>query len=114
MLGYATSRGIVLDVNAAGNGWFIDPTLNQDEEFLPASSGLLSAINPAAMNRMDLLTVVMHELGHKLGLDDIHSQLHPDALMNETLSIGTRRLPTSEELDEAFADDSLFDSLLLN
>ncbi len=115
LLGYATGRGIVLDVNAAGNGWFIDPTLSQDEEFSPVpGAGLLTAVNPAAVNRMDLLTVVMHELGHKLGLGDIHSQLHPDALMNETLSAGTRRLPTSEDLDEAFADDSLFDSLLLN
>ena len=115
LLGYATNRGIVLDVNAAGNGWFIDPTLGQDEEFAPApGTGLLTAVAPAAMNRMDLLTVVMHELGHKLGLDDIQSQLHPDALMNETLSAGTRRLPTSDEVDEAFADGSLLDSLLLN
>ncbi len=114
LVGYSTTRGIVLDVNAAGNGWFIDPTLGQDEEFAPSGAGLLTAVNPAAMNRMDLLTVVMHELGHKLGLDDIHSQLHPDALMNDTLSTGTRRLPTSKELDEAFADDSLFDSLLLD
>lgn len=113
LLGLATTGGIVLDVNAAGNGWFIDPTPGRDEEFAGTGSEL-RAIDLSAARRMDLLTVVMHELGHKLGLDDLHSQLHPDALMTAKLPVGTRRLPTSEELDEAFTDDSLFDSLLLN
>lgn len=112
-LGLATTGGIVLDVNAAGNGWFIDPTPDQDEEFSGTGSGL-TAIDLTAARRMDLLTVIMHELGHKLGLDDLRSQLHPDALMSATLPVGTRRLPTSEEFDEAFTDGSLFDSLLLD
>ncbi|MCA9071903.1 MAG: hypothetical protein KDA84_23405, partial [Planctomycetaceae bacterium] len=112
-LGLATTGGIVLDVDAAGNGWFIDPTPDRDEEFANTGNGL-TAINLSAIGRMDLLTVIMHELGHKLGLDDLHSQLHPDALMSARLPVGTRRLPTSEELDEAFTDESLFDSLLLD
>jgi hypothetical protein len=42
-----------------------------------------------AFGRMDLLTVVMHELGHVLGFAD----LDPNAgeLMSETLDAGTRR-----------------------
>ncbi len=115
LLGLATSTGILLDVDAAGNGWFIDPTMDQDEEFRSvAGSNNLEAVEAVAANRVDLLTVVLHEMGHKLGLGDLHSHLHPDALMNGTLGTGTRRLATSEELDEAFTDDGLFDSLLLD
>ncbi len=61
-----------MDVNAAGNGWFIDPTPAVDEEF--ASSGSqqqLTAVDPRALDRIDLLTVVEHELGHVAGLSDI-------------------------------------------
>ncbi len=50
----------------------------------------------AADGRMDLLTVMMHELGHVLGLDDLDSLDNHDDLMAETLAIGFRRLRTSE------------------
>jgi hypothetical protein len=43
---------------------------------------------------MDLLTVVMHELGHALGLEHEDPHEHPDALMAETLEAGARRIPT--------------------
>jgi hypothetical protein len=43
-----------------------------------------------ADGRMDLLTVVMHELGHVIGFDDVDAD---DAdLMSETLDAGTRQL----------------------
>ncbi|MDQ1549497.1 MAG: large repetitive protein, partial [Microbacteriaceae bacterium] len=53
-LGEASGRSIVLDDDAAGWGW----------------------------SRMDLLTVVRHEIGHALGAD------HGSGLMSETLSPG--------------------------
>jgi hypothetical protein len=115
LLGLASTSGIVFDVDAAGNGWFIDPTPDLDEEFARVPGGnSLAAVDASAVGRVDLLSVVLHELGHKLGLEDLHSQLHPDALMNATLPTGTRRLPGSEDMDEAFTDEGLFDSLLLD
>ena len=39
---------------------------------------------------MDLLTVVMHELGHVLGLEDLDPDTHD--LMSETLDAGVRGL----------------------
>jgi hypothetical protein len=43
-----------------------------------------------------LLTVVMHELGHSLGLDDLATAPHDTSLMGETLGIGMRRVPNTE------------------
>jgi hypothetical protein len=40
---------------------------------------------------MDLLTVLMHELGHILGFD--HEE---EGVMAETLATGTRRSPTAD------------------
>jgi hypothetical protein len=42
---------------------------------------------------MDLLTVVMHEMGHVLGFED--SDPNAGALMSGTLDAGTRRLSDS-------------------
>ena len=42
---------------------------------------------------MDLLTVVMHELGHELGLADLSVSTAAHALMAESITTGIRRLP---------------------
>ena len=68
-LGETEGNVVYLDANAAGNGWFVDPTPAQNEEF-SASAGRqqLRAVDPRAVDHIDLLTVVEHELGHVLGL----------------------------------------------
>jgi hypothetical protein len=81
MLGQASGHTITLDRNAADWGWFIDPTPRDDSEFtMPGDQG--------EQGRMDLLTVLMHEMGHVLGRE--HEQA---GLMAETLLPGVRELP---------------------
>ena len=47
---------------------------------------------------MDLLTAVMHELGHVLGHDDLDAASHPTDLMSESLSVGIRHAPLAESV----------------
>lgn len=82
-LGLASGNTIWLDDNAAGWGWFLDSTPWEDSEFLtPGDQG--------EQGRMDLLSVLSHELGHLLGHD--HAE---DGVMAETLAPGVRTLDVS-------------------
>jgi hypothetical protein len=99
LLGWATPGRIQIDVDAAGHGWFVDPTPYEDTEFEARneSASLAARVGSEAENRVDLLTAVMHELGHLSGEMDETS----DNLMGGLLWLGTRRLPA---IDSAFAD----------
>jgi hypothetical protein len=78
-LGRADDGVIWVDDNAAGWGWFVDRSARNDSEFTRGG-------NQGEKNRMDLLTVLSHELGHLLG--ETHAG---DGVMQETLAAGTRR-----------------------
>jgi hypothetical protein len=89
-LGLAVGSTIMVDDNAAGWGWFVDPTPGNDSEFTTPG-------NQGEQNRMDLLTVLMHEMGHVLG------QNHESTgLMAESLAEGERLSP--RVVDHCFAD----------
>jgi Ca2+-binding RTX toxin-like protein len=82
-LGLADQNTIFIDADAAGWGWYIDPTPQDDVEFTePAGDD---------EGRMDLLTVVMHEIGHVLGYDDLADDA--DDLMTDDLDTGERLNP---------------------
>lgn len=107
LLGQASGNTITLDVDAAGYGWFIDATPGEDSEFDPDYAAKHDGeISPAA-NRVDLLTVVMHEMGHLLGWE--HSD-DPNDLMYETLPLGTRRTWSNELIDRFFETDDQLES----
>jgi hypothetical protein len=97
-LGTGPIAQITLDTTAAGHGWYIDYTPYLNDEYLPTSNPLEWIAKPGseAEGKMDLLTVLLHEYGHALGLD--HSADSHD-LMATTLLPGVRRLPSAEELD---------------
>ena len=99
MLGEAVGKTILIDRDAAGYGWFVDPTPAMDEEFTLPSNQQLRAIDPRAVDRIDLLTVVEHELGHVLGLKDLSAST--DDLMSGVLGIGVRRDPSHQDAVDA-------------
>jgi RHS repeat-associated protein len=89
-LGVALPDGILIDKDAAGYGWFVDLTPNDDDEFTYLAANALAArSNTAADGRADLLTTVMHEMGHVLGYaDDTLGDL-----MDALLPCSVRRTP---------------------
>ena len=109
LLGGALPGAIVLDTNAAGLGWYIDPTPLSDEEF-PGDN--LTALTSPAAGHVDLLTVLLHELAHQLGGTDLDAGEFPNRLLADSLPPGQRRLPNSEDLDNLFANGDVLNELL--
>lgn len=95
-----SERMIWIDDDAAGHGWFVDPTPRDDREFRPGVGGELvaSTSRSPATDLMDLLTVIEHELGHVIGLDDLASHADADSLMTETLAPSIRRAASPANL----------------
>jgi hypothetical protein len=94
-LGLASFPNIAIDTHADGYGWFIDPTPLDDVEFsnrvFPTHA--YATQSSAAAGRPDLLTTVMHEMGHMLGIPDDYNAGNQDNLMYGMLTLGERRLP---------------------
>lgn len=90
-LGSSTGGAISIDVDGAGYGWFVDTTPGDDAEF--SGSGTRLTGEGAAASRIDLLTVLLHELGHQAGLDDTYLLSDRDDLMYGYINVGERRVP---------------------
>jgi hypothetical protein len=97
-LGRAEDGVIWLDDNAAGWGWFVDRTPRSDSEFTRRG-------NQGERNRIDLLSVLTHEVGHVLGAEHAAG-----GVMQETLDAGVRRTVGSitTTIDSPGASPTLF------
>lgn len=97
---------ITLDIDAAGYGWFIDPTPFTSEEFLPSAISHQFSADPEglAAGKIDLMTVLMHELGHVMGLGHVSSAVDGTRLMAGSIDPGIRRLPSALDLGPVDSD----------
>jgi len=112
-LGQATDTIVLIDDDAAGFGWFVDPTPFDDTEFRRENTDgeLLAKHSSLAYGDMDLLTVVMHELGHVLGYEDVDPGTAD--LMSATLDASTRRL-NIENINVSSVDTTVSTYLEMN
>jgi hypothetical protein len=104
ILAYTNGTTITLDADAAGFGWFMDPTPSTDSEFRTTGNAVVFKAVPSsqAAGHMDLLTVLEHELGHILGYPDVNPGTPgSDSLMTFTLGTGERRLPPGVSANHA-------------
>lgn len=102
VLGWAKQDGstVYIDTNAAGYGWEYEVQSATGDPGPFASSSQLWT--PSSPPRMDLLTVLAHELGHVLGRHDLDPVAHSRDVMAGSLAVGQSRLPAS-----SLATDSL-------
>ena len=84
LLGLTVGETIYIDSDAAGHGWFVDDTPEDDAEFRDGTA----IYGSGAEGDIDLLSVLMHEYGHVLGFDH-------DSLLAGTLDAGTRIVPVN-------------------
>ncbi|WDD36491.1 CARDB domain-containing protein (plasmid) [Nostoc sp. UHCC 0926] len=108
-LGLTQGNVITLDQDAAGIGWFIDLTPDDDSEFNPIE-------NSPVETKIDLLSALVHEMGHVLGISHVD---YGTSVMDATLPPGVRRFPTWEDIHSTHeisseSTESNFDTLDTN
>jgi hypothetical protein len=112
ILGASSPGHIALDSDGAGYGWFIDATPGEDGEYRGSGIQLTADAAGPAQGLMDALTVIMHELGHQIGLDDDYGAGGHDELMHGTINPGERRLPEGVfEMDSGMSHADLVHGL---
>lgn len=84
------------------DSWFVDATPYDDTEFeiIVTETHREASQSSEAFGRIDLLTVVMHELGHVLG-----KAHEPNGVMLDTLAVSTRVYPGHADESE---DEDVF------
>jgi hypothetical protein len=102
-LGESGANYVQIDRNAGGKGWYTGTDSASDSLFGRAVSNTRRYTDPlsAPAGHLDLLTAIEHEMGHKLGLDDLYAQRDRNNLMYGYLTTGERRLPAQGQAQNA-------------
>ena len=89
---------VYIDTDAAGHGWYVDATPDDDAEVAASADGStwIATADSVAATTVDLLSVILHELGHVVGNEHSTDGLLP------TLATGVRVVPSQPLLS---ADD---------
>ncbi|HEU6455810.1 MAG TPA: Ig-like domain-containing protein [Roseateles sp.] len=96
VVGQESGSQIQLSVNGGGWGWFVDATPEQAQEFSATLSNTwVAPAGSVASSHVDLLTVMIHEMGHVMGLDDV---IDGTSVMSAVLQPGMRHLPSSQDV----------------
>jgi hypothetical protein len=105
-LTWAGGGRVVVSPDAAGFGWYVDATPAGDGAFGARGAGgaLVAVPGGAAAGRMDLLTVVLHEMAHLAGRPSEGGAATGGDLMAEFLAPGVRR---TQALDAVFSQAAL-------
>ncbi|MFN2622993.1 MAG: beta strand repeat-containing protein, partial [Chthoniobacterales bacterium] len=108
-LGSADDGVIKLDRNASGRRWFIDAAPMDDAQFSKVVSSTQRYTEPdrEPAGRIDLLTAVMHEMGHALGLSDTYAPEAQGDVMYGFLTTGQRRLPRTGQANGAIPGSAM-------
>jgi len=103
---------ILVDIDAAGHGWYVDvsPATNEEFRIRIDENALAASRNSAAYGHIDLVTVAVHEMGHLLGFD--HQDADAYTVMDHDLDPGVRYLLDALDFD-GDADQPIDDATLL-
>ncbi len=94
-LTFASENRVEVSATAAGRGWFTDASAASDAEY---ANGWAKP-GTAAATGIDLLTTVLHEMGHLTGRVDLNPAQAGDGVLTDVLGAGHRRVQT---LDQVF------------
>ncbi len=97
ILGLEAANVVTINQTAAGFNWYTNASARSSHAFALPGQGTDRLAGPGspAAGRVDLLTVLEHELGHVIGLADNNQS---GDLMDTTLDLGVRRAPTAADV----------------
>jgi large repetitive protein len=111
-LGRPNTATISIDDDANGVGWFVDSTAGDNSEFTGTDTYFQATSNSAASGKYDLLTAILHEMGHTLGFINGYSQFNQNIKGRQFYTDSTHSYALSSDLSHL--DNTLYPNDLLN